>query len=91
MEKDDLIRRVKDLERRNYVRIELTTKGKDALQRSSKQRSTRPIISVLTEAGQEDMWILIAKLRDRAIKRLGLKNTILYPPSDPHTLSEYQN
>ncbi len=83
MEKDGLIRRVKDLERRNYVRIELTVKGRDALQRSNKQRSVKPIISVLSETEQQELWILLAKLRERAIKRLGLKNTVLYPPSDP--------
>lgn len=83
MEKDGLIRRVKDLERRNYVRIELTAKGRDALQRSNKQRSVRPIISALTSAEQQELWMLLAKLRDRAIKRLGLKNTTLYPPSNP--------
>jgi MarR family transcriptional regulator, organic hydroperoxide resistance regulator len=91
MEKDNLIRRVKDLERRNYVRIELTTKGKEALQKSNKQRSTRTIMSILTEAEQQDLWTLFAKLRDRAIKRLGLKNTILYPPSNPQVLSENQD
>jgi DNA-binding MarR family transcriptional regulator len=88
MEKDGLIRRVKDLERRNYVRIELTAKGRDALQRSNKQRSVKPIISVLSENEQQELWILLAKLRDRAIKRLGLKNTVLYPPSDPNTMSD---
>ncbi len=83
MEKDGLIRRVKDLERRNYVRIELTIKGRDALQRSNKQRSVKPIISVLSESEQKELWKLLAKLRDRAIKRLGLKNSVLYPPSNP--------
>ncbi len=86
MEKDGLIRRVKDLERRNYVRIELTIKGRDALQRSNKQRSVKPIISVLSESEQQELWKLLAKLRDRTIKRLGLKNSVLYPPSNPNDM-----
>jgi DNA-binding MarR family transcriptional regulator len=86
MGKDGLIRRVKDLERRNYVRIELTAKGWDALQRSNKQRSTKPIISVLSNDEQQALWVMLAKLRERAIKRLGIKNTTLFPPSDPLTV-----
>ena len=82
MEKDGLIRRVKDLERRNYVRIELTTKGCDAFLKSSRQRSTKPIVSILTEEEQERMWPLLVRLRDRAIKKLGLRNALFYPPSD---------
>jgi len=82
MEKDSLIRRVKDLERRNYVRIELTTKGRDAFVKSSRQRSTKPIISVLSEEEQQRIWALLTRLRDRAIKKLGLRNALLYPPSD---------
>ena len=88
MEKDGLIRRVKDLERRNYVRIELTVKGWDVLQRSGKHQSVIPIISVLSENEQQELWIILAKVRNRAIKRLGLKNTAIYPPSDPIAMSK---
>ncbi len=91
MEKDGLIRRIKDLERRNYVRIELTDKGREALFKSNIQRSTRPIISVLTAEEQQDLWVLLAKLRDRAIKRLGFKTVILYPPSDPQEMLSRKN
>jgi MarR family transcriptional regulator, organic hydroperoxide resistance regulator len=91
MEKDALIRRVKDLERRNYVRIELTAKGREAIFKSSKQRSTRPIMAALTSEEQQDLWALLAKLRDRALKRLGLKSAILFPPSDPRELLSQKN
>jgi DNA-binding MarR family transcriptional regulator len=81
MEKDGLVQRVKDLERRNYVRVELTKKGLDAFHRSSKQRSTRPIMTVLSDKEQEALWSVLARLRDRAIKRLGMKDPVLFPPS----------
>ena len=81
MEKDGLVQRVKDLERRNYVRVELTKKGLDAFHRSSKQRSTRPIMTVLTDKEQEALWSVLARLRDRAIKRLGMKDPVFFPPS----------
>ena len=87
MEKDGLVRRVKDLERKNYVRVELTKKGLDAFQRSNKQRSTRPIMTVLTDKEQETMWSVLARLRDKAIKRLGIKDPLLFPPSERQDLS----
>jgi DNA-binding MarR family transcriptional regulator len=87
MEKDGLVQRVKDLERRNYVRVELTKKGLDAFHRSSKQRSTRPIMTVLTEKEQETLWSVLARLRDRAIKRLSMKDPILFPPSSRQDIS----
>lgn len=86
MQNEGLIRRVKDLERKNYVRVELTRKGLDALRKGSRQRSIRPIMSVLTDSEQQTMWSLLARVRERAIKRLGLKKPLLYPPSDPRQL-----
>ncbi len=87
MEKDGLVQRVKDLERRNYVRVELTKKGLDAFHKSSKQRSTRPIMTILSESEQEVMWYTLARLRDRAIRRLGMKDPILFPPSTRQDIS----
>lgn len=82
MERDSLIRRVRDLERKNYVRIGLTAKGRDLFIKSNRQRSTKPIMSVLTDEEQQGLWLLLVRLRDRAIKRLGFKNPLFYPPSD---------
>jgi DNA-binding MarR family transcriptional regulator len=90
LEKDNLVRRVKDLERKNYVRVELTEKGKDAYRKASKNRSTKQIISILSEEEQRQMWVLLAKLRDRALKRLDIRKPILFPPSDYSQLSEGQ-
>ncbi len=86
MQRKGLIRKVKDLERRNLIRAELTAAGREAFIKSSHLVSTRKILMVLTEAERREMWSYFIKLRDRAIKELHIKNPILYPPSHPAEL-----
>lgn len=89
MEKMGLVRKTKDLERKNLVRVELTETGRDLLHKSmERRRSIKKIMSVLTEDERRQMWNSLAKLRDAAIKDLGVKKPILYPPSDISELAE---
>lgn len=81
MEKDSLIQRVKDLERKNYVRIVLTQKGYDQYRKSARRRSTKTIMAALTAEEQEQLWVLLARLRDKALKHLGVRGVETYPPS----------
>ena len=86
MDKDGLIQRVKDLERKNYVRVVLTEKGYDQYRKSSRRRATRSILAALTTEEQEQLWFLLAKVRDKAFKHLGVRGTEAYPPSTPSQL-----
>ncbi|OGO36699.1 MAG: hypothetical protein A2147_03450 [Chloroflexi bacterium RBG_16_57_8] len=86
MEKDGLIQRVKDLERKNYVRVVLTQKGYDQYRKSARRRSTKTIMAVLTPEEQEQMWLLLARVRDKALKNLGVRGVETYPPSTPSQL-----
>ena len=89
MEKMGLVHKTKNLERKNLVRVELTEAGRDLLYKSVERRRTiKKIMSVLTEDEQRQMWNSLAKLRDAAIKELGVKKPILYPPSDTSELAE---
>ena len=83
MDKDGLIQRVKDLERKNYVRVVLTEKGYDQYRKSARRRSTRSILAVLTPEEQEQLWLLLAKVRDKSLKHLGVRAPETYPPSAP--------
>jgi len=83
MEKDGLLQRVKDLERKNYVRIVLTAQGFEAYRKSARRRSTRRIMSVLSRDEQELMWAMLARVRTTALTELGIKTADIYPPSDP--------
>ncbi|MFC2020355.1 MarR family winged helix-turn-helix transcriptional regulator [Chloroflexota bacterium] len=86
MTKQGLINKVKDLERKNLVRIEITEKGYEAYQKSTGRESISDIMSVLTQEEKLELWSLLAKIRGRAIEELEMKNTDVYPVSNPTEL-----
>ncbi len=88
MEKDGFVRRVRDTENRNRVSIEITDKGFEIYRKSASRRSTRDVMSSLTSAEIRTMWQLLARLRERALKQLGMKSSDLYPPEDPDLLKK---
>ncbi len=83
MEKKGTIRKLRDLERKNLVRIEITEKGLDAYLKSAERKTVRKVMSVLTKEEQVQLWTLLAKLRDRGLEQLRLDVPDLFPPSDP--------
>ena len=86
MEADGLVKRVKDLDRKNLVRIAITKKGYSLFLKIEEQESIDKIMSVLTEEEKLELWSILAKIRGRALKELGLESTDLYPPADPADL-----
>jgi DNA-binding MarR family transcriptional regulator len=68
MEKDGLINKTKDLERKNMVRVTLTERGKKALQQSGKRESIRRSLTSLSEGEKKELYIALEKIRDRALK-----------------------
>ena len=82
MESDLLIYRVRDLERKNHIRVEFSAKGKEIFIKSRTQRITRKLLSKYTEVEQQKLWEYLVVLRNRAAKRLRVKNPLFYPPSD---------
>lgn len=83
MEKKELVRKVRDLERRNLVRIAVTEKGLEAYRKSAIRKSTREVMSVLTRDEQVQLWKLMAKIRGKAISKLGLDISDPFPPDSP--------
>ena len=86
MEKKGLVRKVRDLERQNLIRVEATEKGLEAYRESARRKSTREIMSVLTKEDQVQLWTLLAKIRERAMQKAGLHLADPFPPSDPNKL-----
>jgi DNA-binding MarR family transcriptional regulator len=83
MEENGFISRVKDLERKNYVRAELTELGYQKHQYSSRIESIKDMMSILTLEEKKQLWNLLSKIRTQALKQLGTDDTGLYPPSEP--------
>jgi DNA-binding MarR family transcriptional regulator len=82
MEADGLIKRMNDLDKKNLVRIQVTEKGYKLYRKTRNQRTIDYIMSVLTEEEKYALWTIMAKLRGRAIKKLGVKDWDFYPPAD---------
>lgn len=83
MERDGIIKRFRDLDRKNAVRIEATEKGKNIYKDTLHRESINSAFALLTEEEKLELWRILSKIREKAISDLGLKNAIIYPPSDP--------
>ena len=80
MEKKGLLRGVKDLERKNLIRVELTEKGQEAYRQSAKRESIHRIMSSLSGEECRRLRKYLQKIRDKAIEELGDTSK---PPSPP--------
>lgn len=81
MEKKGLIRKTKDLVRKNLVRVTLTEKGQQAHYQSTKIESIGKIMSCLSEEEHQKLISCLKTLRDRALKQLGIDQEPPFPPS----------
>lgn len=81
MEKKRLIRKVKDLKRKNMVRVAITEKGQQSYTQSSKRGSVHRIMSALDGDECQQMWKYVRKLRDKAFEEIGVVRKPPFPPS----------
>ncbi len=88
MEKKGLIKKVKDLDRKNMVRIEVTDKGLELYSSVKGKESIKSIISMLGEKDKRELWRILSQLRETALHHLGIENAILYPTESPEELWE---
>jgi len=79
MEKEGLVRKVKDLDRKNQVRVVLTEKGRETYYQTVKLESIRKIISSLSGEECQQLRSCLQTLRDNALKELGIE----YKPISP--------
>ena len=70
MEKEGLIRRVKDLKKKNWVRVEITEKGEDAYRRSLEGNRIQEIMSSLLSSEQATLKAHVTILQNKAIQEL---------------------
>jgi MarR family multiple antibiotic resistance transcriptional regulator len=82
MEKQGLVKKVKDLDRKNQVRIAITEKGYDTYRRSYIPRNIPDTLSVLTDDERKQFISSLMKLRKVAIKRAGIRYEVPLPPID---------
>lgn len=78
MEKEGLIRRTQDLEKKNMIRVSLTAKGKKAYQLSGKGDVVHEILAALSPKERQRLRELLRKVRDKAFEKIGLKHEALF-------------
>ena len=72
MEKDGLVRKVKDLDRKNLVRVTMTEKGQQVYSQSTNRESIHKIMSSLSEEECEHMMACLETMRNKALEELGV-------------------
>jgi DNA-binding MarR family transcriptional regulator len=70
LEKNGLITRAPDKKRRNIIKISLTPQGEKAHGEALKITSIKSIVNTLSEEEREQLWSLLDKLKDQALKKL---------------------
>jgi DNA-binding MarR family transcriptional regulator len=70
MAEKGLIKLSKDLPKKNMIRINLTTKGKDAFQLATNRRSIHRIFANLSNTENKQMETLLNKLLSKAYKEI---------------------
>ena len=81
MVKEGLVRKVKDLERKNMVRVAITEKGQQLYNQSTKRESIHRIMSSVPRDECQQIWECLRKLRDRALEEIGIVRKPPFPPS----------
>jgi DNA-binding MarR family transcriptional regulator len=71
MEKEGLLEKVRDLDRKNRVRVVLTSKGEEISCQSRQRESLHRTVAPLTEEDRKLLARSLKKLRDQAMKELG--------------------
>lgn len=81
MAKRGLVKKVKDLDRKNLVRVVMTEKGKKTYELSTKRGPIHRILGTLDTAEKKEFRETLVKLMAKARKEIGLDRDEL-PPSE---------
>jgi len=79
MEKQGLVRRVKDLGKKNLVRVELTEKGREVYANCTKREAMHRIMPSLSGEQRQQLIVCLENLRDATLKYLGEEQELLFP------------
>ena len=90
MEKRGLVKKTKDLTRKNLVRVSLTKKGGNIFQKSGERKSFHKIMSVLSKEEHQQLMKSLEILRDKALKEAGVEHELPFPSSQPEQLVELE-
>ena len=81
MERDGMIKKTKNLHKRNLVRVTITPKGRKAYQVSLKRKSIGQVVNIMTANERKDLYVALERLRNKALKVAGITYKPPFPPS----------
>ena len=84
MEKDGLIKKTKNLAKKNLVRVTITLKGRRAYEVSLKRKTINQVLNSITAQERKDLYAVLEKLRNKSLKVAG----ILHKPPFPAPLKK---
>lgn len=79
MEKQGLVKRVKDLAKKNHVRVELTDKGRAVYGNCCKRESIHRIMPSLSGEQRRQLRTCLENLRDASLQYLGEEQELPFP------------
>jgi len=82
MEKEGLVRKVKDLDKRNLVRVTATEKGQQAYYNVSQKGVIQRIVSALSGEERKQLRTCLDKIQSAALKEAGIASKPPFPPYD---------
>ena len=82
LEEQGLVKKARDLDRKNVIRVSLTERGCEAHHKTLKRNSMHKIISCLSEEEQRQLWSYLERLRARALKYIGANFKPPFPPQN---------
>ncbi|NLE95689.1 MAG: winged helix-turn-helix transcriptional regulator [Dehalococcoidia bacterium] len=82
MERDGLIQRIPDPDRKNSVSIILTDYGRDTCLRTFQRESVKQILVCLEDDDRKQLMHSLVKLRDRALRDRRARNKPPFPTGD---------
>lgn len=82
MERDGLLNRVPDPDRKNAVSITLTDHGSDICRKTFQRESVKQILSCLEDEDRRQLMKSLVRLRERALKDRHVRNKPPFPSLD---------
>ena len=79
MEKKGLVKKARDLAKKNLVRVTITEKGKQAHTNSTRRDSIHKIMSTLSEEEHGQLTASLLKVRDVALKEINVDYELPFP------------
>lgn len=79
MEKQGLVRRLNNLERKNLVRVVITEKGEEVYQRSREMKVIGTILSCLSPKQRQNLRAYLETLRDKTLEELRPRYQLPFP------------